>query len=203
MKSYLPLIMLSIIRISDASGMIAEFPTTSFEIFVPTSPILISDIKIAKQIDQSVLEDSKLTDELNNFCQHLNVRIKQLNEEKQTAWAIAVDSKVKNLAAQLGSLEASSPHIGAEMWKIMNPFVDFCKKCPSEALKIIRETTDFNFCWGIVAYYVTNGEGFKELNENFLKFFQKQMTKENGLELLRNSDGENAYFFLQSLENDK
>lgn len=203
MKFYLPLILFSIIKISDANGMMAEFPVPSSEIFMPPSPILISDIKIAKQVDPSILADSNLRSELSSFCQHLNDLIRQRNEENLAAWSINVDLFVKNLAMQLGSLDTSLPQIGVEMRKIIAPLVDLCKKCPPEALKIVKETTDFNFCWGIVAYYVNKGEDFEELSKNFLDFFQKPMNRENGLVLIRNSDGENAYFFLQGLENEK
>lgn len=194
------LVLFFLVEVPSAGGMLRGLSPS--RIFRLSNPISVSDVRFSGQADLLAHEDPLLRSELEVFCQHLNARMEQVKSEQQSIWSANVDSMVSNIAARLCSLDVSSPSIGANMWRVMRELVNLCEKCPPEALKVVKATTDFDFCWGVVAYYANNGDGFKELKKYFSKYTQRQMTRANGLELLRGCESENAYVFLGGLGNE-
>ena len=63
----------------------------------------------------------------------------------------------------------------------------------------MQANTSFFFCCGLFAYYLEKEKSVDELKEWFESNLNMKLTKENGIELIKKSPGEHAYFFLQSL----
>lgn len=60
----------------------------------------------------------------------------------------------------------------------------------------LMKETEFLFCIGLIAYYLSDE---LEIKDWFQKLFGKEMNRKKGIELIKQSPGEQAYWFIEGL----
>ena len=73
----------------------------------------------------------------------------------------------------------------------------------SDISECMMQNSSFPFCCGLFAYYLSEeSEGMDEIKTWFYDNLKKEMTKENGIELIKSSSGDHAYFSLENLNSE-
>lgn len=125
-----------------------------------------------------------------------------MNSLNGTKLLLQLDAEVivSHLANELGLIEDEKGML--RKWK---EFVDFLEQeCNTELQNVLKSTTNFLYCWGLVGYYcfdrVSDGWDFRAA---FEKYTGITLSKKNALDLIVKSHSEKAEIFLGNIGEDK
>lgn len=130
-------------------------------------------------------KDSKTSAELLEY-----ERKEKLAYEKLVAF-----DQVNNFANRIGM----SP-MNSDIKPIVQEFINFYENLPSHSKELYREAPDFNFIIGMIAYYLSNETNIDTIKDFFFSITGKIMSVENGIQCIKQSNCENAYWFLETYE---
>lgn len=155
-----------------------------------------------QEVWEHVFKRSSVLNSLKSFQETCEKEAKQyMMENERIAYEkMRINDYVKSVADEIGLLENNADLQKNVSEKILTFIEEYNKEAARQEL--YKKAPDFYFCLGIAAYYLSSYTLAPE-NEKIGEFFKsitsKEMTRENGLELIKKADGENAYFFLQTI----
>lgn len=105
---------------------------------------------------------------------------------------------IGKLTNEMGYKPVSPDHkdFKAHIYELMN----FYNK-HSQHAQYMKEHTEFNFCCGMTAYYLSDLQDIDDIKNWFKSVYNMEMTQQNGIKLIENSPGESAYWFTEVLKN--
>jgi hypothetical protein len=107
-------------------------------------------------------------------------------------------SFVKQIADRL-SVIPKDLNMVSNIKDILQNLVERYKNAGVKEKDLLKQAPDFAFCLGIAGYYLSR-ENSEDISVLFKEISSEDISQEAGLKLIRSSFGENAYWFLQGLQ---
>ena len=82
--------------------------------------------------------------------------------------------------------------------EVKNLFEESIANKDETTVNFVKEHSDLKFCCGVVAYFLSEKEGVEDIALWFKHVFSKEMSRQNGLDLVKEAPGQQAYFFTQT-----
>ena len=143
------------------------------------------ELNFAKNVDEKFLKE---TDDVDEFER----------QEKIAEQELHCLFSIGEIANEMGYEPVNTDHknFKAHIYELMNFYNEHIQHA-----QYIKEHTEFNFCCGMIAYYLSDLQGIDDIRNWFESVCNMKMTQQNGIKLIENSPGENAYWFTQVLKN--
>lgn len=175
-------------------GMKRLFPGGSFNEDVISFVIIKKDPNVVRTLQ--ALRELNLGGYIQLVSKPREVMLQKEDKSEEIAFKeLSCWKAFDDLANEIGLLPKD------DISKLLNCFPKLQKLYQQyNALKdYMQANTSFFFCCGLFAYYLEKENSVDKLKEWFKSNLNMELTKENGIELIKKSSGEHAYFFLQSL----
>ena len=118
----------------------------------------------------------------------------QSNDEQRIIDELSCMNAFQNLATKMALLPQT------EFMYLKNFFTELKEIHESWSKEFgqafLMQETEFPFCIGLIAFYLSDE---LEIKEWFQKLFEKEMNRKEGIELIKQSPGEQAYWFIEGL----
>ncbi len=153
------------------------------------------DIKSKYSIDtlSFFLQDKYVHKELTNLISAL----KEVEKEYLAYEEMVVNDRIKEIADKIAILPKNEFFI-SKMQLIIQELISYCNSQDALHSGFIEKSPDFCFCLGICGYFLSDQKA-NAVGSFFKKITGVDMSKQNGLSLLKQSTSENAFWFLQSI----
>jgi hypothetical protein len=166
--------------------------------------IVVSIPDVSKELTAmfcNLKNDSAVRKAVSVLQKRIDDFVSEYKKEEMALMKLNSSMWVKDVADQLGALDPSESEYASKILEIITPMIDFCEKTENKhAVQLIKEAPDFYYCFGLIGYYaIENSTEFEKLKYLFEKYTEQKMSKDNALELIKKSNCENAYWFVQGL----
>jgi hypothetical protein len=115
-----------------------------------------------------------------------------------------ISNKIKKAVDLIGTIDINKPvDLAAEINSKMTEIINFYNNSDDKIKEFIKSDAEMKFCLGIIAYYLDasgESEDKSTLKSFFIECTAKEMTKAEGMKLIKDSNTENAYWFLDGLK---
>ena len=155
-------------------------------------------IIITESIDEVCENSSPVEQEKQMECEEVKTQSNFTeSDEQRIINELSCMNAFQALATQMALLPQTEfmhlKHFFAELKEI---YESWSKKFDQVFL---MQETEFLFCIGLIAYYLSDEPDIQLIKEWFQKLFGKEMNREEGIELIKQSPGEQAYWFIEGL----
>lgn len=155
--------------------------------------INVSSTRYPKEILDAILASSAVQKEISN----LKAMLEKIAQDEYIACEeMSANDAIKSFADRI-SLTPNDKDCLSNIKGVIEEFMAFYNKADEFHRNLFKKAPDFDFCLGICGYYFSdeNIEGTEKMRAFFKSVTGKDISQEIGINLIKASNGENAYWF--------
>ena len=151
--------------------------------------------KLPKNELNAILQDGRVRQQMTILVSTLEDASKEYLAYEE----MVVNDRIKALADKIAHTSRSDCDA---LKSVIQELIDYYKSADTTSLQegFIKKSPDFCFCLGACGYLLSAEQDVDQIREFFRTMTGTSMSKENGLDQIKKSTGENAYWFLQLVD---